>query len=82
MTILIGISARGKAIAGVIHQPFNTDNGRTLWGVVGLGMFGAKFAEDIPTSRRIITTTKSHSTQLVQEAIDALKPDSVIKTGE
>lgn len=80
VTVLIGISAKGKAVAGVIHQPFNTSNGRTLWGVVGLGMFGATVAP-VPQDRRIITTSKSHGNQLVLDAIEALKPDSVIRTG-
>ena len=80
VTVLIGISAKGKAIAGIIHQPFYSDNGRTLWGVVGLGMFGSSVAE-VPPGRRIITTTKSHGTQLVNDTIEALKPDEVLRTG-
>ena len=42
-TVLIGISWNGKPIAGVINQPFypylnyNSDLGRHLWGIVGLG---------------------------------------------
>jgi len=80
VTILIGVSAKGKAIGGVIHQPFGFTNGRTLWGVPGLGMFGTTVASVAP-GRRIITTTKSHSTQLVQDAIAALSPDQVIRTG-
>jgi len=80
VTVLIGISAKGKAVGGVVHQPFNTDNGRTLWGVVGLGMFGTA-PVDVPLGRRIITTTKSHGNDLVNKTIEALKPDQVIKTG-
>lgn len=43
VTVLIGISVRGNAVAGVIHQPwYNFDKpglplGRCLWGVIGLG---------------------------------------------
>lgn len=44
MTILIGIAVRGKAVAGVIAQPFynytagpNVGVGRVIWAVVGLG---------------------------------------------
>lgn len=80
VTVLIGISAKGKAVAGVVHQPFNTDNGRTIWGVNGLGLFGASRAA-VPEGRRIITTTKSHGNDLVNKTIEALKPDQVIKTG-
>ncbi|KAK4336799.1 hypothetical protein RND71_043578 [Anisodus tanguticus] len=50
VTVLIGIAVNGKAIAGVIHQPYynykieNDESkiGRTIWGLVGLGAFGYK----------------------------------------
>ncbi|KAJ8367337.1 hypothetical protein AAFF_G00320860, partial [Aldrovandia affinis] len=52
VTVLIGIAYKGKAIAGVINQPFfnyqsGTDAvlGRTLWGMLGLGSFGFKLQE-------------------------------------
>jgi len=80
VTVLIGISAHGRAIAGVIHQPFYQNIGRTMWGVVGLGGFGIKTGI-IQSNKRIITTTKSHTTQLVTDTINAMKPDEVIKTG-
>lgn len=44
VTVLIGIAFEGKAIAGVIHQPYynyqkkDAELGRTMWGLVGLGM--------------------------------------------
>ena len=47
VTVLIGIAVDGAAVAGVVHQPFfqrrdvagtnNNEDGRTVWGVVGLG---------------------------------------------
>lgn len=81
VTVLIGISAHGKAIAGVIHQPFYKGTvGRTIWGVLGIGTFGISRQENI-TGRRIVTTTKSHMTQDVQDTIDAMKPDQVLRTG-
>ncbi|XP_057314954.1 3'(2'),5'-bisphosphate nucleotidase 1-like [Hydractinia symbiolongicarpus] len=80
VTVLIGISAHGKAIAGVVHQPFFSNEGRTIWGVVGLGAFGVS-ATVSPPGRRIITTTKSHMTDNVQQTIDAMKPDKVLRTG-
>lgn len=45
--IFEGVAVNGKALGGVIHQPFfgheleNTaELGRTIWGYVGLGAFG------------------------------------------
>lgn len=43
VTVLIGISVKGNAVAGVVHQPwFNFEKpglplGRCIWGVIGLG---------------------------------------------
>lgn len=42
-----GVAINGKALGGVIHQPFYgheledcSELGRTIWGYVGLGAFG------------------------------------------
>ena len=87
VTVLIGISMQGKPIGGVIHQPFfgyqdtgASDLGRTMWAVSGLGTFGFKHSPP-PAGRRIITTTRSHSNKSVIEAIEAMKPDQVIRAG-
>lgn len=41
VTVLIGIAYKGEAIAGVIHQPYyNESQGRTIWGIKGVGIFG------------------------------------------
>ena len=42
ITVLVGVAYRGKPIAGVVHQPFFGTSGRTVWGVVGGGVFGAR----------------------------------------
>ncbi|XP_036438120.1 3'(2'),5'-bisphosphate nucleotidase 1 isoform X1 [Colossoma macropomum] len=87
VTVLIGIAYRGKAIAGVINQPFynyqmGTDAtlGRTLWGMLGLGAFGFQL-QDVPEGKRIVTTTRSHSNKLVTDAVQAMEPHDVIKVG-
>lgn len=48
VTVLIGIALNGKAVAGVMHQPYynyksgpSASLGRTIWGVVGVGEFQA-----------------------------------------
>eukprot|EP00795_Rhopilema_esculentum_P003417 gene3416-1782_t len=86
VTVLIGISALGKSVAGVIHQPFFRYQqepevaGRTIWAIVGLDAFGIETSEVVP-GRRIVTTTKSHSNKAVLEAVQAVQPDKVIRTG-
>jgi len=44
VTVLIGIAVKGKAVAGVICQPYSNyeagptaAHGRIIWGIVGLG---------------------------------------------
>jgi len=86
VTVLIGIAAGKEAVAGVIHQPYwnyQTEGatlGRTFYGVIGGGVFGLSPVSP-PEGRRIITTTRSHSTGLVQDTLDILKPDEVLKVG-
>ncbi|XP_034018758.1 3'(2'),5'-bisphosphate nucleotidase 1 isoform X1 [Thalassophryne amazonica] len=87
VTVLIGIAHGGRAIAGVINQPFynyqlgaGATLGRTMWGMLGLGVFGVQLQE-VPGERRIITTTRSHSNKLVTDCIDAMEPHEVIRVG-
>jgi 3'(2'), 5'-bisphosphate nucleotidase len=44
VTVLVGIAVNGKAVAGVIYQPYynykagpDAPLGRIIWGIVGLG---------------------------------------------
>ncbi|XP_078505929.1 3'(2'),5'-bisphosphate nucleotidase 1 isoform X2 [Lissotriton helveticus] len=87
VTVLIGIAYEGKAIAGVINQPYYNYQagnsavlGRTLWGVLELGSFGFKL-QRVPGGKHVITTTRSHSSKLVDACIDAMKPDKVVRVG-
>uniref|UniRef100_A0A803SY89 3'(2'),5'-bisphosphate nucleotidase 1 n=1 Tax=Anolis carolinensis TaxID=28377 RepID=A0A803SY89_ANOCA len=87
VTVLIGIAYEGKAIAGVINQPYynyeagaDTVLGRTIWGVLGLGAFGFELKE-VPAGKHIIITTRSHSSKLVNDCISAMNPDSVVRVG-
>ncbi|KAM9298711.1 3'(2'),5'-bisphosphate nucleotidase 1 isoform 3-T3 [Morus bassanus] len=87
VTVLIGIAYGGKAIAGVINQPYYNYEagadavvGRTIWGVLGIGAFGFKLTE-APAGKHIIVTTRSHSSTLVNDCISALNPDTVIRVG-
>uniref|UniRef100_A0A3Q1EU59 3'(2'),5'-bisphosphate nucleotidase 1 n=1 Tax=Acanthochromis polyacanthus TaxID=80966 RepID=A0A3Q1EU59_9TELE len=87
VTVLIGIAYGGRAIAGVINQPFYNYQmgagavlGRTMWGMPGLGAFGFQLQE-VPGDRRIVTTTRSHSNKLVTDCVDAMEPHEVIRVG-
>ncbi|XP_060722323.1 3'(2'),5'-bisphosphate nucleotidase 1 [Tachysurus vachellii] len=87
VTVLIGIAYKGKAIAGVINQPFynyqagaSATLGRTIWGMLGLGAFGFQL-QGVPEGKRIITTTRSHSNKLVTDAVQAMDPHDVIRVG-
>ena len=99
VTVLVGISYKGRSVAGIVHQPFHgygVDNvktdgqetldrisklqGRTIWGLIGLGCFGLE-RKSLPDDKFIVTTTASHSNINVEESIASLKPDQVIKVG-
>ncbi|XP_029791528.1 3'(2'),5'-bisphosphate nucleotidase 1 isoform X2 [Suricata suricatta] len=87
VTVLIGIAYEGKAIAGVINQPYYNYQagpdavlGRTIWGVLGLGAFGFQLKE-APAGKHIITTTRSHGSKLVTDCVTAMNPDDVLRVG-
>ncbi|XP_032804042.1 3'(2'),5'-bisphosphate nucleotidase 1 isoform X2 [Petromyzon marinus] len=87
VTVLIGIAYKGKAIAGVINQPFfnyqageGATLGRTVWGLLGLGAFGYVPAS-VPAGKRVITTTRSHSNPVVSACVDAMEPTDVLRVG-
>ncbi|XP_059854188.1 3'(2'),5'-bisphosphate nucleotidase 1 isoform X2 [Delphinus delphis] len=54
--------------------------GRTIWGVLGLGAFGFQLKE-VPAGKHIITTTRSHNSQLVTDCVAAMNPDDVLRVG-
>jgi len=86
VTVLIGIAVGSKAVAGVIHQPYwNYKNkggplGRTFYGLVGCGVVGLT-PKSPPEGKRIVTTTRSHSTGLIKDALDILQPDEILRVG-
>ena len=85
MTVLIGISVDGIPVAGVIHQPFNINKGpgQTVWGMVGLGVFG-HLPVSIPRTTNpglVITVTRSHFSQIIQDTLQAINPSHVLREG-
>lgn len=88
VTVLIGISYKDRAIGGVIHQPFFASNtqtsgaslGRTIWGLRELGTGGFE-AGVAPADQFVVTTTRSHCTDLVQSALASLSPTTIFRVG-
>ncbi|XP_057679416.1 3'(2'),5'-bisphosphate nucleotidase 1 [Corythoichthys intestinalis] len=87
VTVLIGIAYAGRAIAGVVNQPFynyqlepGVHMGRTMWAMLGLGAFGFQLQE-VPNNKRIVTTTRSHSNKIVTDCVNAMEPHEVIRVG-
>uniref|UniRef100_A0A1E1XA28 3'(2'),5'-bisphosphate nucleotidase 1 n=1 Tax=Amblyomma aureolatum TaxID=187763 RepID=A0A1E1XA28_9ACAR len=88
VTILVGIAVQGKAVGGVIHQPYYNyqvekdvyKQGRTMWGIVGVGAFGIARTPP-PSDKKIITTTRSHSSPIINSCIESMKPDEVLRVG-
>lgn len=97
VTILIGVSYKGKPIAGVINQPFFTRNihdlkgDRTLWGIVGFGafqngnqkrVFERIVAPKENLSDRIrLITSRSHMTPVIQECLNNIKNCEIRNSG-
>lgn len=54
--------------------------GRTIWAILGLGAFGFQLKE-APAGKHIVTTTRSHSNQLVMDCVSAMNPDAVLRVG-
>jgi len=86
VTVLIGLAVGSKAVAGVIHQPYwNYKNegaplGRTFYGLLEGGVHGITPIPP-PKDGKVVTTTRSHGTGLVQQALQVLQPDTVLRVG-
>ncbi|PAA87615.1 hypothetical protein BOX15_Mlig003614g1, partial [Macrostomum lignano] len=89
VTVLIGIAVGSRAVAGVICQPYYNyqtlspdQMGRLIWSLEGLGVFGlseTEIANNPPGN--IIATTRSHSNQIVNDAVTACEPTEVLRVG-
>lgn len=84
VTVLIGLSVQNEAVGGIIHQPYYKRSsevlGRTIWGLKGLGCGGFE-KKPFVCGELIATTTRSHSNELVQSALQAIEPTKVIRVG-
>ncbi|XP_051166499.1 3'(2'),5'-bisphosphate nucleotidase 1 isoform X2 [Leptopilina boulardi] len=85
VTVLVGVAVGKRAVAGIIHQPYykNDNNGslgRTIWGIDGVGIGGFKNISP-PIGKRILTTSRSHSNETVEKAVNSLEPTEVLRVG-
>uniref|UniRef100_A0A8D1FEJ7 3'(2'),5'-bisphosphate nucleotidase 1 n=1 Tax=Sus scrofa TaxID=9823 RepID=A0A8D1FEJ7_PIG len=74
------VAATGNQLCHSIQAGPDAVLGRTIWGVLGLGAFGFQLKE-VPAGKHIITTTRSHSNQLVMDCVTAMNPDDVLRVG-
>ena len=85
VTVLIGVSYKERPVGGVVHQPFYGPSGRTVWGLVGGVVKGLTLVTAGDAGERLsdeglrIVVTRSHMSQTVRDAVEALKPKEVCK---
>jgi len=80
---LVGIGYKGEAVAGVMFQPFvggQHGNGRTIWGLKGMGAFGFEY-KNRNDGRFVVATTRTHGSEQVEKAIATTNPSEVIRVG-
>eukprot|EP01083_Nonionella_stella_P208425 756384_1 len=85
VTVLIGIAVKGRAVAGVISQPFvnseATNRPKTVWGCAGVGVFGLEASNPRVEGRRKVVTTKSHYNDTIKKYLAKVNPDEIIRAG-
>lgn len=91
VSVLIGIAYKKRPIAGVMHLPFWGPHGTTYWGGRGIGLFASKHEPSVAQmsherqerpalrypSRPLILTTSGTKCELVNHALNELKPAKV-----
>lgn len=80
VTVLIGVAFRGRPVAGIIHQPYYNETGRTIFAIQGCGIHGISPAPAQP--KRVVVTTRSHLSKSVTDALDALKEKGLVDVVE
>lgn len=87
VTVLIGIAVKGIAVAGVVYQPYynykagpGAKLGRAVWAALGFGLHGLEIKSP-PEGQHIITTTRSHGTKSVNDAVTSCEPTSELRVG-
>lgn len=88
MTVLIGIAVSGQPVAGVIHQPFYgtslghppAKQGRTVWGMLGLGVKGLTPQPSSSPGLRL-AVSRSHYSGTVERVTEGLEPTEKVIAG-
>ena len=89
VTVLVGIAVEGKPVAGVIHQPFYGVNlgrpahqqGRTVWGMKGLGVRGVSPRPPPDGGGLRVAVSRSHYSGTVQQVVERLQPREKVIAG-
>jgi 3'(2'), 5'-bisphosphate nucleotidase len=79
VTVLIGIAYKGRAVAGIIHQPFFNENGRTIWAIEGVGVHGMVVSQD---NLRTVVTSRNHPSPQLELTLDSLKQAHLLSNVE
>ena len=82
VTVLIGISVNGVAVAGIISYPFTND---IYWGLVGLGSYTLSNNSSLhnrltlpsSTNTNRIITTSSHMTDELKDYLNQFNGDII-----
>ena len=92
--MLVGIAVKGRPVGGVVHQPFWNISaesshspctvGRTVWGLVGLGVRGLPSAlPDLSSSGcTLVATWPPYSDEdKLRRTVESIKPTRVTEAG-
>jgi len=87
VTILIGVALKSDPIAGVVFQPWSENNnnspaGMLAWAIVGHGLEGITASpREMDINNLVVTTTRSHLSEIVIAGLEKLKPANLIRVG-
>lgn len=87
---LVGIAVKSVAFGGVMHQPFEGKNGRTLWSMMGFGCGDDNEIKEknilhtrslAKRTESVLVTTRTHTSQVTEDAIKKLGMDVTLRVG-
>lgn len=91
VTVLIGIAWKGRAVAGVVNQPFykleesGFYKGRCVWGIEGLGAYDSVNGKILPKEASgdvtKIVTSRSHLTDLIKTDLGSIPKSQLLHAG-
>jgi len=83
VTVLIGISHKGEALAGLIHEPFApvSPGGTTTWGVVGGDVYFRAPPVNPPPGRKVFVSSRSRPDETLEKMLEKLHPIEILRLG-